>query len=101
VAPSRYLFTPVFDARLALSLTTPSARHQWLRSGLPEEIGLLLLDHWDDLSPVPGRDTRWRRLVVSAEPPFSTPGVLLIDARSSRDGQVAEIRSIANVDLNT
>ena len=62
MAPSRYLFTPVFDARLALSLTTPSARTQWLRSGLAEEIGLLLLEHWDDLSPVPDHDERWRDL---------------------------------------
>jgi hypothetical protein len=99
VAPSRYLYTQVFEARLALSLTTPTERRQWLRSGLPEEIGLLLLDHWDNLSPVPGRDARWRRLVVGAELPFSTPGVLLIDARASRDGQVAEIRAIAHVNL--
>jgi hypothetical protein len=99
VAPSRYLYTPVFDARLALTLTTPAARTQWLGSGLPEEIGLLLLDHWDQLPPVPDRDRRWRRLVVSAEPPFPAPGVLLIDARTSRDGQIAEIRSIAHINL--
>ena len=99
MAPRRYLYTPVFDARLALTLTTPTARRQWLRSGLPEEIGLLLLDHWDDLPPVPGRDTRWRRLVITAEPPFPTPGVVLIDARSSPDGQLAEIRAIAHINL--
>ena len=99
MAPSRYRYTPVFDARLALSLTTPLARRQWLRSGLPEEIGLLLLDHWDDLPPVPGRDARWRRLVVTAEPPFPTPGVLLIDARASSDGHVVEIRTIAHITI--
>jgi hypothetical protein len=90
----------VFDARLALTLTSPAARAQWLRSGLPEEIGLLLLEHWDNLPSVPGRDTRWRRLVVSAELPFPTLGVLLIDARTSRDGHIAEIRSIAHINLN-
>lgn len=100
MAPTRYVYTPVFDARLALTLLTPTARLQWLSSGLPEEIGLLLLDYWDDLPPVPGRDTRWRRLVITAEPPFPTPGVVLIDARSSPDGQLAEIRAIAHTSLD-
>lgn len=100
MAPSRYQYLPIFDARLALVLTSQAERNHWYRSGLPEDIGATLLTHWDDLPPVPGKDDRWRRLVITAEPPFATPGVVLIDANTSPDGQVIKIRAIAHVDLN-
>lgn len=100
MAPSRYLYLPVFDSRLALVLTDPARRYQWHRSGLPEDIGVTLITYWDGLPPVPGKDDRWRRLVVTAEPPFDAPGVILVDARSSDDGQLIEIRAIAHVNLD-
>jgi hypothetical protein len=58
-------------------LTTRTQRNQWYHSGLPEDIGATLLTHWEDLPPVPGKDDRWRRLVITAEPPFAIPGVIL------------------------
>ena len=46
---------------------------------------MTFLNHWDDLPPVPDKDQRWRRLVVTAETPFAVPGVVLFDARLSDD----------------
>lgn len=97
--PSRYRYLPVFEARLALVLTTPRLRNQWYRSGLAEDIGTTLITFWDELPPVPDRPDHWRRLVVTAEPPFDVPGVVLIDASLSADRQVIEIRAIGHVSL--
>jgi len=59
-----------------------------------------LITFWDDLPPVPGKDDRWRRLVVTAEPPFNVPGVIPVDARTSDDGQLIEIRALTQLHLD-
>lgn len=100
MSPQRYQYLPVFDARLALVLTQPAERTQWYRSGLAEEVGLTFVTYWDDLPLVPGKRQGWRRLVITAEPPFASPGVVLFDARLSDNDLVIEIRAVAYVELN-
>lgn len=96
--PSRYRYLPVFEARLALVLTRARHRNLWYREGLAEDVGTTFVTYWDELPPVPDR-AGWRRLVVTAEPPFAVPGVVLIDASLSADGHVIEIRGIDYVSL--
>lgn len=94
MAPSdrTVVFSGPFRARLALTLTSVTDRIRW-DDEHREAVAADFILSWDDLDEA---SDGLRALVVTAAPPFPTPGVVVYLGRLLANNETIEVRAIAH-----